>query len=541
MKNLFKKTVWILFYLLIFSYLIFNSFHYLDADLGWHLKVGEEILRNKAVPSLDLYDFSLAGKEWIDHEWLLNLVTFVIFDNFGYLSLNIFFALIIILTLLSNLFLVKKYYLKKDFHNPLSIRQTCLIMSSQLLGVMAMAPHLGVRMQEITLLFLSILLIILADYQEKRRYSHLFFLLPLFYFWASAHAGFLIGLFILALFWFYQACLYINQRFNLISSIHFGEGLPLKNLWILFLFILLAVNSTLLTPYGIKLYFFLSEYTNTFYMKLIAEWLPAYYLPIQYKQLLYLAIATCALLLYSIEKYFSWRKKEKPQINLWLLGLSLLFIILSFKSKRHFPLFFVSSFPFLILLGEKFLVYPPHFFDNLKNNRIIKVYLVAGLILTSLNLIFMTSFTKNPFNRQSYCEVFPCEATRFLENNSKQAGKRLFNAYDWGGYLIWTNPGQKIFIDGRLPQYKFANHTLLEEYLEFFKEGKAKEMLDKYEINQVLYKKPVEPEVNSFEKKILAVTDKEKDQYFFQDYLKNSPDWKLVYEDKLCLIYDRVK
>lgn len=539
MKNIFKKSIWILFYLLIFSYLIFNSFHYLDADLGWHLKVGEEILRNQAVPSLDLYDFSLAGKEWIDHEWLLNLTSFTIYENLGYVVLNIFFALIVILTLLSNLFLLKKYYLKKDFQNSLSIRQTCLIMSAQLLGVMAMAPHLGVRMQEITLLFLSLLLIILADYQEKRLYSRLFFLLPLFYFWASAHAGFLIGLFILSLFWLYQVCRYVNQKFNVISSLNFGESFAGKNLMILFIFIMLSILSTLMTPYGLKLYLFLSEYSNTFYMKLIAEWLPAYYLPIQYKQLLYLAIATCALILYLVEKYFSWRKKEKSALDLWLLGLSIMFIILSFKSKRHFPLFFVSSFPFLILLGEKFLTYPPNFFDNIKNNRIIKIYLVAGLILTSLNLFFMTSFTNNPFNQQNYCDVFPCEASLFLEKNSDQ--KRLFNAYDWGGYLIWTNPDQKIFIDGRLPQYKFANHTLLEEYLEFFKEGKAEEMLDKYEINQVLYKKPVEPEVNAFEKKILAVTDKEKDQYFFQDYLKNSPDWKLVYEDKLCLIYDKVK
>lgn len=539
MNNIFKISIWALFYILIFFYLLFNSFRYLDADLGWHLKVGQEIAENRAVPSYDLYDFTLTGKKWIDHEWLMNLISYELYHNLGFLVLNIFFALLVIGTLLLNIILLKRYYLKKSSSENLNIRQTCLVMAAQMFGVMAMAPHLGVRMQEITLLFLSLLLIILADYGQRKRISTLFFLLPLFYFWSSSHAGFLIGLFLLFLFLAYKICQWLNDRFQIIKTITFPNLFNAKDLNILGIFSMLSVIATLLTPYGLSLYLFLSEYSNTFYMKLIAEWLPAYYFPIQYKQLLYLAIAASGLLLYLISTINQFRRKEKMEIDLWLLGISVLFLGLSFKSKRHFPLFFVSSFPLLILLGEKFLTYPAGFFDNLKKNRIIKFYLVAGIILTSLNLIFLTNFNQNPFDNKHYCGIFPCGASQFLKNN--QDKNRLFNAYDWGGYLIWTNPEQKIFIDGRLPQYKFANHTLLEEYLEFFKENKAEEMLNKYQIDRILYKKPIEPPINKFEKVILAVTDQEKDQYFFQNYLKNSADWKKVYEDEICMIYDKVE
>lgn len=39
-------------------------------------------------------------------------------------------------------------------------------------------------------------------------------------------------------------------------------------------------------------------------------------------------------------------------------------------------------------------------------------------------------------------------------------GPGLFNAYDWGGFLIWYAPGTPVFIDGRLVPY--LDHTLAE-------------------------------------------------------------------------------
>ena len=104
---------WILFYLLLFSFLLCNSFSYLDPDLGWHLKVGEEIIQEKSVPSLEHYDYTLVGKKWVDHEWLLNIATFAVYDNFGYITLNIIFALLIIIILIILNVYTQKYFFQQ--------------------------------------------------------------------------------------------------------------------------------------------------------------------------------------------------------------------------------------------------------------------------------------------------------------------------------------------------------------------------------------------------------------------------------------------
>lgn len=534
----FRKTIWLLFYILIFAYLIHNSYNYLDPDLGWHLRVGQEISLNQAVPSFDLYNFSLEGKKWVDHEWLLNLISFSIYDNLGYFALSSFFASLVIASLLIAVFSLKKYYFNLKQNQTLSNRQTVLIMFFQLVGTMAMSPHLGIRMQESSLLFLVLLLTIFSSYSAKKDYRILFSLLPLFYFWSCLHAGFLIGLFLLFFFICTKVLENLVVRFNLINSMEFKNRYSYKEISILLIFGIFSIVSTLLTPYGVGLYSFLSEYSNTFYMGLIAEWLPFYYLPIQYKQVVYLAIMTSALLLF-IFNILSLRKKNnnKIEIDLWLFLTSLLFIVLSFKSKRHFPLFFFISFPLLISLADTFLTYPANFFKNIKNSKIIKFYLIAGLTISTINLFITTDFCSDPFDKKRYCDIFPCGAVNFLNNNQQYNSSKIFNAYDWGGYLIWAYPANKIFIDGRLPQYKFAGHTLLEEYLEFFEENKSAEKLEQHDIDLVLYKKQNTPEVNKFEKIILAVENKEEPKYYLRLYLENNSQWKLVYEDKICQIY----
>ena len=99
-NNKFSIIIQILFYILVFSFLLNHSFKYLDPDLGWHLKVGQQILEEKAVPGSELYDYTLENKTWVDHEWLLNVFSYWVYDKFGYISLNIFFALLITIILI---------------------------------------------------------------------------------------------------------------------------------------------------------------------------------------------------------------------------------------------------------------------------------------------------------------------------------------------------------------------------------------------------------------------------------------------------------
>jgi hypothetical protein len=40
-----------------------------DSDTGWHIRAGESILANHALPRVDPYSFTRAGQPWLDWEW----------------------------------------------------------------------------------------------------------------------------------------------------------------------------------------------------------------------------------------------------------------------------------------------------------------------------------------------------------------------------------------------------------------------------------------------------------------------------------------
>ena len=45
-----------------------------DGDTGWHIRAGEYVLDNFAVPRHDLFSFSMEGEEWFAWEWLADVV-----------------------------------------------------------------------------------------------------------------------------------------------------------------------------------------------------------------------------------------------------------------------------------------------------------------------------------------------------------------------------------------------------------------------------------------------------------------------------------
>jgi len=524
-----NKILWGLFYLLIFSILINNSFNYLDPDLGWHLRVGSDIYNEKQVPNFENYNYTLDGKTWVDHEWLINLFSFQIFERFDYFYLSLFFSLLAVAVLIFLTVFTKKYFLPKDEGN-------FLIMFVQFFAILAMCPHLGVRMQEITLLNLLLVFIIIFLYSKNRNYKILFWLPLLLYFWANVHAGFLIGLFTLFFFIGVKILENILPKIKSLSFIEFENVLNLKEITIFFIFSALAAFVTFLTPYGLDLFDFLKTYTNTFYLTMIVEWFPAWQWPIVYYQMIYLAISV--IVLFYIFSRIYYNRKNKIKINLWHLAAFSFFLLLAFKSRRHFPLFFIASFPVFIRYSSPNFELPEKMKNFLKNNFFINLYAVLVLVVISLFFILSTNFCKNPFNNEKFCGEYPCQALEFIKSDPALTDLKLFNDYNWGGYLTWTYPEKKIFIDGRLPQFEYENHTLFQEYNNFFVQDKAEKMLDKHDIQIVLLKKSSKTDLNWFDKNFLGIEeDKINTEDYLEKFLNSSQKWELLYTDDISSVY----
>jgi hypothetical protein len=77
--------------------LIAGSSEIANTSIGWHLASGAWILDHGAVPTTDPFSFTAEGREWIDHEWLFQLVIAVVSRIGGPPLLVVFRAVLVAL------------------------------------------------------------------------------------------------------------------------------------------------------------------------------------------------------------------------------------------------------------------------------------------------------------------------------------------------------------------------------------------------------------------------------------------------------------
>ena len=303
-----------------------------------------------------------------------------------------------------------------------------------------------------------------------------------------------------------------------------------------------------MTPYRLDLYRFLAGYSDTFYFTHIEEWVPVNWYPIEYWRFLYAGIVAAALILIVYFAISKTKYKRTPvKINLWFFALALLFLYLSFHSKRHFPLLFAATLPWVVEYFSRELAVPDNWLRDYTNGRLkwllhfLKFLVIACFVLVIAVKALKINSTNDPFN--AYCSSYPCQAVAFLKTQSEYKNLRLFSQYGWGGYLIYTWPEEKLFIDGRLPQYPFAGQTLLAEYYDFFDPDKLENKLNQYDIKLVLIRNQYpQAHLNWFEKNFLFLNEGRLNNQAnpLKDYLDNAGDWQTVYRDKLSLVYKKL-
>src|SRR3954452_7510426 len=62
-----------------------------DPDVWWHLRNGQLIL-DSGVPHSDVFSFTAYGRIWIVHEWLAEVVMYVVKSALGYGVLSLLFG-----------------------------------------------------------------------------------------------------------------------------------------------------------------------------------------------------------------------------------------------------------------------------------------------------------------------------------------------------------------------------------------------------------------------------------------------------------------
>src|SRR5512141_237347 len=59
--------------------LLLGCFPLADFDIWWHLRSGQLVLHNHAVPRVDVFTYTNAGRPWIDIYWLYQIIVTLLY------------------------------------------------------------------------------------------------------------------------------------------------------------------------------------------------------------------------------------------------------------------------------------------------------------------------------------------------------------------------------------------------------------------------------------------------------------------------------
>jgi hypothetical protein len=449
--------------------------HGVDPDLWWHLKTGQYIVEHKTVPHTDPFSYTRAGEPWIAHEWLTDVLLYGLECTAGYGGLIVVFAAIIC----GAFFLL---YLRCG-------PDPFVAGVATLFAAWATMPLWGVRPQVLSLLLTSLWLLILERSERSPRI--LWWTLPLTLLWVNLHAGFALGLALSALF---LAAGLVERRLG--YSDQTAPHLRAAAFVLLLNFLLVPLN-----PNGLKLFSYpIETLRSTAMQSYIAEWASPNFHRSDYWPFLLLILGTLVALGWS-------RLQVRPRALLLLL----VSLYAGLCSIRLMPLFILIAVPFLCqALGSCRKIRP----SRLRPSRISRSLMNAVIVLAMASFAGVHITLVIEDQPQVERQVFPAGAVAFLQAHPPSG--RIFNHYDWGGYLIWKlRPSTLVFIDGRADLY---GQPLLDEFADTYQLKDAwRQTLQRWNIEAVIV-----PEDSA-----LATG------------LRASPGWTVAYQDAQAVILTR--
>jgi hypothetical protein len=443
-----------------------------DPDLWWHLKTGQYIIEHKSVPHADPFSYTRAGAPWVAHEWLTELLLYELQRTTGWGGLIVVFAAI-----LSGAFFLLYLRCGPDPY------VAGVVM---LAAAWATMPVWGVRPQVLSLLLTSLWLLILERSEHNAKL--LWWTLPLTLLWVNLHAGFALGLALLALFLGGE---WIEYRVGLSP-----QSTP--RLRTAALILLLDLLIAPLNPNGLRMFSYPIETLRSAAMQnYIAEWASPNFHHAEYWPFLLVVLATFAAL--------SWSRLQVRPRDMLLLVVSL---YAGLCSIRMMPLFVLIAAP---LISQRLADSPTNRSQQSRPEPASRALLNGGIVVAMA--IFAGVHVFQVIKRQPAAEAqhFPADAVRFLQTHA--TARRIFNHYDWGGYLIWRlYPTTRVFIDGRADLY---GEALLDQFANTYQFKNAwQQTLQRWNVDTVIV--PAES--------ALATG------------LRNSKSWRVTYEDAQAVV-----
>ena len=465
-----------------------------DTDFWWHLRTGQYIVETRSIPHTDIFSSIKFGSEWIAHEWLSEVAMFAIWKLTGFIGLIASFALIVTAAFV----ILYRRCVVRSVHPYVAL-------FAVLFGAVASISTWGVRPHIFSVLFASSSIAVLESFARREMGIAIWWLVPLIVIWTNAHAGFVIGLALIAL----SIVGLLADRLLLSEERHADDW---KRVWTLVFLLAACIAVVVFNPNGTRLFTYpLETLTSPAMMRYIEEWRSPNFHELRFQGLLLLLIATFSALVLS-------KNKIRPRDLIMLAATTWA----TLRSARNVWLFVLVAVP---LFAEAFSSFIWTYFplrasdlaEQRKSGAAARGQAYANATILLLCVILVGLGVRRAANRQPIVEAeqFPINAIEFLK--SERLAQPQYNEYEWGGYLIWKlYPQYKVYIDGRADVY---GNKQLEVFFNVH-EGNLgwRDVLDRDNIRTVF----VRPSIP------------------LASLLRSNEDsWEKVFEDKQAVIFRR--
>jgi hypothetical protein len=394
--------------LLLAGALLYLSFCYTEmagSDMWWHLAAGRELLQTGTLWMVDDWSFSHHGEDWLNHEWLADIIYFAWVSGFGVHSIVYWKWLVVVAT-----FCLLQVALYRETGNAIAA------FLAAALAVAIAAPFIDVRPHLYTLLLYCLLVYLLLG-REPRRMA----LAALFLLWVNLHGGFFFGLMALSM------------------LIFPWRGVSLDRLRIALVTGLICVAACVLNPSGWKtfLYPLVYAFDSSSPYRGLGEWHSPFRDGGIRSPLFFVFLwAPLLALLYALP-----RVRKLTGVPWEGLALTALTLAMAITSRRFIPLFAIS----LALLLAPLLA---AFFQQVHKPFLRYGVAVVALAFALLRLAPYPLQAAPAFHYLTAEYGYPQDMLSFLEANGLSGN--VYAYYNWGGYLHWRSDGAlKVFIDGR--------------------------------------------------------------------------------------------
>jgi len=384
--------------LVVFTLVLFMPGVLNDPDTFWHLKAGEWIIAQGAVPHTDPFSHTRAGSPWVAHEWLAEVAFALAFRGAGWTGVVVLTAAAIAATF---------FQLSRHLGRWLP---TGAVLVLSLMAASCIAPVILARPHALALPFFEAWVAGLFIARSEGR-APSFWLLPVLCIWANLHGGYMLG--IMLVFPLALEALLDPTADRRRVTLRWGA------------FLLAALAASALTPHGLAGLLFPFQLVGMSELGMIVEWRPTDFGTLQPLEIVLVAGLYVALT----------RGARLPLLRL-LIMLGLLHMALA--HTRHQAL--VGVILPLMLAGPLSAALPVRrTYDG--GARWAGWGLGAACGIAVIRLLLPVTPDSNA--------LVPASAVAHVP--AALAAQPVFNDYSFGGYLIYA--GIRPFIDGRADLY----------------------------------------------------------------------------------------